>query len=57
MKNRKEFKNVARKKIRIFSKIFYIFIVILFSAFNEKNTEVNLQFLQRYLISVRLLDS
>ena len=41
MKNRKEFKNVVRKKNTNFlKKIFYIFIVILFSDFNDKNTEV-----------------
>ena len=41
MKNRKEFKNVVRKKNTNFlKKIFYIFIMILFSVFIGKNTEV-----------------
>ena len=40
MKNRKEFKNVVCKKYKLSQKIFCIFIVILFSDFNDKNTEV-----------------
>ena len=45
MKNRKEFKNVVRKKkYELSQKIFYIFIMILFSVFNDKNTEVILWF-------------
>lgn len=41
MKNRKEFKNVVCKKYKLSQKIFCIFIVILFSVFDEKNIEVS----------------
>ena len=55
MKNRKEFKNVVRKKYELSQKIFCIFIVILFCDFYREKYRSNLQTLRRYLISVRLL--
>lgn len=41
MKNRKEFKNVVRKKIRTFSKnLLYIYCDFIFSFLMRKTTEV-----------------